>query len=215
MTGMPSGRCVPSALGINTLRTGRGLYRFPTSFWGYHSEKHQSPHRSRFPRTFDDQHPERLDWPSPEHMPPEAHLRDKPCHTALRIYASDSPWLPDIAFAGVLVPFLTACFELSQSRSTSSLENMTEAEALSSGEVLLSSPSSVSMASSDSLSPHRSYFRRIPYVFTYAVGCPATGKGLHCSAQLYLRIPSSIPRVPALASNGSFIHQDSRPSSPF
>src|ERR1700679_3878370 len=76
-------------------------------------------------------------------MPYAARLPCIPCRTTLRTYASDSSWLPGIAFAGVLAPCLMACFELSQSRSTSFIENMTEAEGLPSGEVLLSPPSQV------------------------------------------------------------------------
>src|ERR1039458_7656012 len=91
-------------------------------------------------------------------MPPAARLPYIPCRTTLRTYALDSSWLLGIVFAGVLAPCLKACFQLSQSRNASFIENVTEVEALPSGEVLLSPPSSV-------LWPHPTPLSSVPSVF--------------------------------------------------
>ena len=89
---------------------------------------------------------------------------------ALRIYASDSPWLPGIASVAVLAPCLTACFELSQSRSASHIDThgRSRGPSLRRGFVVLTIIST--MTSSDSSIPHFSGFRWLPYTFDYAAG---------------------------------------------
>ena len=70
------------------------------------------------------------------------------------------------------------------------------------------------MASSDSSYPRILRFSADTLYPDYAVGYAATEEVSFVPLSS-CTIPSSIPRVPLLASPGSFIHQNPRPSSPF